>query len=141
MAYVLGDLQESDGSSGNLVVNYNERVTTSSAGVAKSDGYGDDEPITAKAMAPVKMASWNQEYQRVSELWDSLPRRDRGMLEQLTRDYLHCMGGNREVHRHDIKNIAAFLSGLKDDRQCGAYGLCLVHSVLEKIADFYRIKS
>jgi hypothetical protein len=132
------DLQASSGDSGGLGVSYSERVCTSVAGVARAAHHSDEhEKINAKSLSPVRMAKWNAEFTRANEIWESLSRRQKGLAEQLIRDHLRCSGGNKDLHSHEIKYIASFLSGYQDGRQAGAYGVCMVHDLLERLSEFY----
>jgi hypothetical protein len=131
------DLQRAYGESGPLTISYTERVSTSSAGVPRADGE-EDEPITGKGVASVKMAEWNDEHTIITQKWDSLRREERGIMEQLIRDHIKVNTGLK-IHCHDLGYLGAFLSGYNDNRQAIAAGVSRVQALLNNLADLYMI--
>ena len=135
--YFWRDLQRAYGESGSLVTSYTERVSTSSAGVPRPE-CDEDDVITGKNMANVRMAEWNAEHTIVSQKWDSLRREERGILEQMIRDHIRVSTGIK-IHCHDLSYLGSFLSGYNDNRQAIAAGVSRIQALLNNLADLYMI--
>lgn len=136
--YFWRDLQRAYGESGSMTVSYSERVSTSTAGVPRAD-HEEDEPITGRGMANVKMAEWNMEHTIITQKWDSLRREERGIMEQLIRDHIRVSTGIK-IHCHNLGYLGEFLSGYKDNRQAIAAGVSRIQALLNNLADLYAIK-
>lgn len=130
------DLQRSYGDSGPLTVSYKERVSTSSAGVPRSQF--EDEEFNARGLADIRLAEWNIEHTTVQQKWELLHREEKGILEQLIRDHIKITTGLK-IHCHDISYLGSFLSGYKDNRQSLAAGVSRVQALLSHVADLYMI--
>ncbi len=75
---------------------------------------------------------------RCQELWDFLHIEERGLIEQIMRDY-HRAGGNRGIHAPTLAALGLILAGYQDNRQQIAAGVASVQRLLNTVAEFYGI--
>lgn len=72
------------------------------------------------------------------EIWEFLREEERGLVEQLTRDYYRA-SGEREIHAPTLPTLGFILSGYRDNRQQIAAGVTAIQRLLNSVAQFYRL--
>lgn len=134
------DYCRSYGDSASLITSYQERVSTSSAGVARETSEDEGErSITGKRVANIRMAEWSPEFAIIDEKWKNFRKEERGILDQLIRDYITVTSGTK-IHSHDLAYIGKHLSGYKDNRQAIAAGVARIQAIMTHLADLYMVK-
>jgi hypothetical protein len=131
------DLERSYGNTGPLCASYSDRIAAPLTDTINY-GYDDDEPISGKAVAGISLATWNSEHSSLQQKYDNLRREERGLIEQLIRDYIRATRGIK-IHCHDAAYIGSFISGYTDNRQCIAAFVSRVQAILSSLADMYMI--
>jgi hypothetical protein len=128
------------GSTGGMTVSYQERVDTSLPvdPLSEYSLYFNNSEELERAIDRSKpyiyLTSAADEYAR---LWEWLRHEERGLIEQLTRDY-HRASGHRDVHASTLTTLGMVMSGYSDNRQSISAGVSRVQACLNSVAEFYR---
>ena len=128
------------GSTNGMVSSYEEQVDKSGPGAA--DAYMFEsraalERAIVKSHPYIYITPAGVEFQAV---WGYLRREERGLIEQITRDY-HRASGNRDINAPTIAALGFVLSGYHDNRQQIAAGVTAVQRLLNSVAEFYGLPS
>ena len=126
------------GATNGMVSSYEEQVDKSGPGM--TDAYMFEsraalERAIIKSHPYIYITPAGQEFQAV---WGFLRAEERGLIEQITRDY-HRASGNHEIHAPTLAALGFILSGYQDNRQQIAAGVASVQRLLNSIAEFYGL--
>lgn len=131
---------EAHGVTDGMTSSYNEAVDKSLPVVSvNSFDFKDRDAleVAIKRSAPyIHLTQAGAEYQQI---WDFLRNEERGLLEQLTRDYYRA-DGIRDIHAPTLAYLGSGLSGYHDNRQTIAAGVSRIQALTNSIAQFYGIE-
>lgn len=122
-----------------MTSSYNEAVDKSLPVISANTFQFSDQDaleVAIKRSAPyIHLTAAGAEYQ---QLWDFLRDEERGLIEQLTRDYYRA-GGERDIHAPTLAYLASGMSGYNDNRQSISAGVSRIQALLSSVAQFYGI--
>jgi hypothetical protein len=121
----LADMNAAHGSTNGLCIGYEPR---GDGGSTSNDHAAYHGPGTY----------WNAAQSRVEQVWKSLRFHERGLIEQLFRDFLKH-SGVKQIHSHDLQYLGGFLSGYNDNRQKISAGGSAIQRLLTSLGEIYMI--
>lgn len=126
------------GSTNGMHGSYQEQVDSSGPGRAEDFMFASRAALAVTVAQSRPRIYLTREGEEFQALWDHLRQEERGLAEQLIRDY-HRASGNRDVHAPTLPALGMLLSGYQEPRQQMAAGVTSVQRLLNSIAEFYGI--